>query len=739
MFRKLKVKLRKRYPQLMMRGSNIWRLLQNKPLKDANGVRLVAETPAPLVVEPEPPKRHGKEIPDNIRINYPITDTFLSNLRWLRPDKPEVSIIILSYLRPDLVENLIRSIWLHTQGFLYEIIVVDNGSPVGEHDLGRVFRERTKVVTLLYNQYLGDAYNIGVEQASGSYLVLMNNDIVVEPNWLAPLVSPLAIDPSVGAVGPRFLYPTGQLQEAGALIDAQGYSVQLGKRGVATAPQFNQKREVDYCTGATIALRRSDFIDVLGYDRRWSPGYYEDVDLCFKLRERGKRTIYVPTSTVFHIESATMVDTPPAENLGAAIDDNRRQLVAKWPHILSKSGVQSFRPCAAVAGASTMRFEAIAAPRPVGRKTMAIFFPYEFIPGGGEKFALSIAEQFRDEADIVLVFEGHQSILRVMSVLDDLGFPDLVFRMMTLEQARSHGPFDIFLLIGNELFPLREAMGRRNFFICQFPFPTTHEVLSYYQGLGFYKNYESYLVYSEYVRDHIRRRFDAWRIQDVKIEVLSPTADEVGVPADAKPLEMIGVGRFFAGGHNKRHDVMIEVLDLIRQREPQLDVSLQLAGALHKESQHREHLSKLRLMAGGLPVQFQVDKDREELNSLYRRARVYLHAAGWGVDVEENPEMAEHFGISILEAMSAGCIPIVCAVGGPIEIVQHGVNGVAVGSVSEMAEWSIRVMRDWDTPLVRQWRDNAVSTAKRYGKATFARRVRELIAFDAASIETASA
>jgi glycosyltransferase involved in cell wall biosynthesis len=172
---------------------------------------------------------------------------------------------------------------------------------------------------------------------------------------------------------------------------------------------------------------------------------------------------------------------------------------------------------------------------------------------------------------------------------------------------------------------------------------------------------------------------------------------------------------------------MIDVLQLIRAREPKLDVKLQLAGASHKEPQHREHLTGLREKAKGLPVEFHVDLDRDSLNALYQRATVYLHAAGWGVNTDQNPEMVEHFGISIIEAMSAGCIPIVFAVGGPVEIVKHGVNGLTVGSVAEMADWSVRVIRDWDTPTVQEWRRNALATARSYGKEAFGCRVRQLI------------
>lgn len=683
----------------------------------------------------EAPSR--KMIPENVRIGFPLTERFFSELEWLDREEPQVSIVILSYNRPDLAENLIKSIWLFSTGYTYEVVLVDNGSPRGQHVMGQFVEERTTVIRLAYNHYLGDAYNIGVERAKGRYVVLMNNDIVVEPNWLAPLIEPLESDPQIGVVGPKFLYPTGQLQEAGALIDRNGYSVQRGKRGVAEAPEFNVKEEVDYCTGATMATRRDFYIDTLGYDWRWSPGYYEDVDLCFKGRDRGLKVIYNPESSVFHIESATMSEAPLSANLSSAIDDNRRSLVAKWGHLLEGGRPTPETRLTKPEGEDLRRFLDIVEPSPGRTRRIGIFFPYQLIPGGGEKYAVSIAEQFAEEADVYLITEHDESVLRMMSVLEELGFRSLRFRTCTLEQANAMPLFDVFLLIGNELFPLRKGLGRRNYFICQFPFPTSHDFLSYYHSVAYYKDYELYLVYSEYVRSRVHERLYAWGVER-PVKVLAPTADLIG-PGEKADNAVIGVGRFFTGGHNKRHDVMIEAMKRIARRAPELHPRLVLAGALHKEPQHREHMQRLREQARDLPIEFEVDIERAKLEKLYRSARVYWHAAGWGVDTMLNPEQVEHFGITVVEAMSAGCVPVVYAAGGPVEIVKHGINGVCVASTDEMVEWTIRILTEWDTPLIQDWRRNALETASRFGKSAFSQHVRELVSFAPAPARDAEA
>lgn len=276
----------------------------------------------------------GKTIPPHLWINYPLTDTFFKNLKWLDRDTPEVSIVIVSYRRPDLAENLIRSIFLHTSGYRYEIILVDNGSLPGEHVMPDKVRDKCTCITLKHNHYVGEAYNIGVSKASAPIVVLMNNDIVVEPNWFSPLVTPLINENDVGATGPRFLFPSGKLMEAGMYMNPDGTIFAPGRGGNADDPVYSVRREADYCTGATLAMRRDSYLSNSGYDLVWAPGYFEDADLCLKIRKQGQKIIYIPESTVFHIEKATMSSLAPSSDMTSAAIKNQRLFVERWSEFL---------------------------------------------------------------------------------------------------------------------------------------------------------------------------------------------------------------------------------------------------------------------------------------------------------------------------------------------------------------------------------------------------------------------
>ena len=123
---------------------------------------------------------------------------------------------------------------------------------------------------------------------------------MVEPGWLEPLLEVLEQDPTAGAVVPMLLNPDGSIQEAGSVIDSVGWPLAFGRGESADTLAHRFRREVDYGSAACMLVRREEFAAVGGFDPAYGIGYFEDVDLSFKLKERGLRTIYEPRSRVVH-------------------------------------------------------------------------------------------------------------------------------------------------------------------------------------------------------------------------------------------------------------------------------------------------------------------------------------------------------------------------------------------------------------------------------------------------------
>jgi GT2 family glycosyltransferase len=191
---------------------------------------------------------------------------------------------------------------LQAQGYApVEIIAVDNHSTDGSADWIAAHHPSVRLIHNAENLGFGGACNVGLAQAKGDVLIFLNQDTIVQPHWLSALVTTLAEQTDVGIVGSKALYADGTLQHAGGTVDAQGGGSHLGYRQVDQG-QFDRLMDVDYVTGASLALRRKTYEEIGGFDPGFHPAYLEDVDLCWRTRAAGWRVVYVPQSVLIHNE-----------------------------------------------------------------------------------------------------------------------------------------------------------------------------------------------------------------------------------------------------------------------------------------------------------------------------------------------------------------------------------------------------------------------------------------------------
>ena len=247
--------------------------------------------------------------------------------------KPLVSIVIPVFNKFRLTHACLESIQNNVSASVsYEVIVVDNNSTDESHLLSRV----TGLRYIHNKENLGfvDGCNVGANKATGTYLVFLNNDAMVQPNWLESLVESIETIPNAGLVGSKIIYPDGRLQEAGGVIFKDGSGNNFGKNDHPDRYQYNYVRDVDYCSGASIIIRKQLFDSFGGFDQLYAPAYYEDTDLAFKVRKSGQRVIYQPESIIYHIEGAT-AGTSTSGGFKKYQAINHEKFLKRWKKTLS--------------------------------------------------------------------------------------------------------------------------------------------------------------------------------------------------------------------------------------------------------------------------------------------------------------------------------------------------------------------------------------------------------------------
>ena len=131
------------------------------------------------------------------------------------------------------------------------------------------------------------------------------------------------------------IYAHGLLQEAGGIIYQDASGANYGRNDLPDRPRYNYIREVDYCSGASLLLRKSDFEKLELFDQRYIPAYYEDTDLCFAVRNvLKKKVMFNPLSEVIHFEGVTSGKTIKKNTVKAYQEVNREKFQMKWQQVL---------------------------------------------------------------------------------------------------------------------------------------------------------------------------------------------------------------------------------------------------------------------------------------------------------------------------------------------------------------------------------------------------------------------
>lgn len=341
-----------------------------------------------------------------------------------------------------------------------------------------------------------------------------------------------------------------------------------------------------------------------------------------------------------------------------------------------------------------------------------IVSPYLDHLGGGERYMLTVAQVVESLGyELYLSWDNLEEIQKLSAMLGiKLSSPkldpivkNLYFAGNPLRMYRATKQYDLVIYLSDGSIPL--LGGKRNIVHMQVPF---HNV----QGRSWKNQIKKLFIHDVIVNSEFTKRIvdSEYGINSV---VIYPPVPQIQVSAPKENI-ILSVGRFEPSLNTKKQDVLIDAWRVLSPRLP--GWKLVLAGASSSESWTNE----LKTRAGNLPVDFMVNVSHDDLSMLYAKAKIYWHAAGYGVDETKNPELTEHFGISTVEAVSASSIPLVVPFGGQKEIIKN--PNLTWTTIDELAEKTLLVINS--LPSTNYLSDLQID---RYTEASFAKNLQELI------------
>ena len=253
---------------------------------------------------------------------------------------PTTSIIIPVY--NNIVDTLICALSVLEQraAASLEIIIADDCSTDATQSIMETIGGRIRYLRQTTNKGFLANCNSAAAQARGKYLVLLNNDTIVLPKWLNGLIEPMEASIDIGLVGSKLLNWDGTLQEAGGIVWRDGSAWNFGRNQNAQDPEYNYLKDVDYCSGASIAVPADLWRKLGGFDPVYEPAYSEDSDIAFRIRAEGMRTVYSPASEVVHHEGRSH-----GKNVASGIKAyqvvNKDKFFTRWQSIMEKENYQN--------------------------------------------------------------------------------------------------------------------------------------------------------------------------------------------------------------------------------------------------------------------------------------------------------------------------------------------------------------------------------------------------------------
>lgn len=228
----------------------------------------------------------------------------------------DIAIVILNWNGAEMMRRFLPSVVENSMEA--DIVVIDNGSTDDSLQYLETEMPNVRRIVLDKNYGFAEGYHLGLAKVEAKYFLLLNSDVEVHKGWLEPMITYMEAHPEVAACQPKLLcqWAPEKFEYAGAsggFIDALGYPYCRG-RVFGTVEKDNGQYDdivpVMWATGAALMIRSSDYWDVGGLDGRFF-AHQEEIDLCWRLRSRGRGIVVIPQSVAYHLGGGTLPQGNP--------------------------------------------------------------------------------------------------------------------------------------------------------------------------------------------------------------------------------------------------------------------------------------------------------------------------------------------------------------------------------------------------------------------------------------------
>mgnify|MGYP001611067305 FL=1 len=351
---------------------------------------------------------------------------------------------------------------------------------------------------------------------------------------------------------------------------------------------------------------------------------------------------------------------------------------------------------------------------------IGVYDPYLDDLGGGEKYMMTLAQCLSEENEVTVFWNSPEDLRKVaerfsldiakIKLKKNIFSPGYPFLKRWLETLS----FDVIIILSDGSIPF--VLSKKLFIHFQQPFPKIK--MSLKTSLKKIR-VNSFFCNSRFTKSFVDEEFG------ISSSVVYPPID-ARVKENKKENTILHVGRFrtvnVESQDYKKQGVMLDVF------KKMVDLGLKnwkFILAVGLQENDRLKFNQLKKKTKGYPIEFLVNLNIDDLGKIYSKSKIYWHASGYGEDLNKSPELAEHFGISTIEAMAAGAVPVVINAGGQKEIVENEKNGYLWNNLEEFVGKTNDLIKN--TNLWEKMSGEAIKRSQEFAGDRFCKEIKDTI------------